>query len=115
MMLGFKASSWPLFTSGSIAWNVNSVSARPSSPASNFMVGVQRPKLSPEMLDGTVPFAKATGGVPDAADTATAATEVAATATVAKVVGAALQSMVEAATGTLTAAMEVTAANLKLI
>jgi hypothetical protein len=55
MMLGFRASSCPLLTNGSMAWNVNSVSERPSSPASNFMVGTQRPKSRPLMVEATNP------------------------------------------------------------
>lgn len=55
------------------------MSERPSSPASNFMVGVQRPKSSSEIVDGVTP---------DAADeVAAAADDVAATAIVARVVG----------------------------
>lgn len=34
-----------------MAWNVNSVVLRPLRPASNFIVGVQRPKSRPEMVD----------------------------------------------------------------
>lgn len=32
MISGLRASSWPLLTSGSMAWKVNSVSGRPSRP-----------------------------------------------------------------------------------
>jgi hypothetical protein len=38
-----------------MAWKVNSVSERPSSPASNFMVGTQRPKSKPAIVDATNP------------------------------------------------------------
>lgn len=38
-----------------MAWKVDSVSARPSRPASNFMVGVQSPKSRPS-VDAVVPF-----------------------------------------------------------
>ncbi len=38
-----------------MAWNVDSVVARPLSPASNFMVGVQRPKSRPAMVEATKP------------------------------------------------------------
>lgn len=55
MMLGFKASCCPLLTVGSIAWKVFSVSFRPLSPASNFMVGTQVPKSRPEMVEATNP------------------------------------------------------------
>lgn len=85
MMFGFKASSWPLLTSGSWAWKVNSVSERPSSPASNFMVGVQRPKSRPAMVDGMSPGAapaapsRPAGTDPDV--DAAAEADVAATAT----------------------------------
>ena len=55
MMAGLRASSCPLLTSGSWAWKVDSVAARPSSPASNFMVGTQRPKLRVVLVDATKP------------------------------------------------------------
>lgn len=51
MMDGFKASSWPLLQRGSMAWKVAAVAARPSSPSSNFIVGTQRPKSRPAMVD----------------------------------------------------------------
>ena len=38
-----------------MAWKVNSVVARPSSPASNFIVGVQTPKSRPEMVEASKP------------------------------------------------------------
>lgn len=54
-----------------MAWNVFSVVARPSSPASNFMVGTQRPKSRPAMLEATKPSklpvtAFVTAAVPEA-------------------------------------------------
>lgn len=55
MIAGLRASSCPLLTRGSIAWNVKAVVARPSSPASNFMVGTQRPKSRDELVDATKP------------------------------------------------------------
>jgi len=92
MMLGFSASSCPLLTNGSMAWNVNSVSERPSSPASNFMVGTQRPKSRPLIVEATKPgftpviaLEEAGAGVSvevdvDAASVVVDATSVAATA-----------------------------------
>ena len=38
-----------------MAWKVDAVEARPSSPASNFMVGTQRPKSRPAMVEATKP------------------------------------------------------------
>ncbi len=38
-----------------MAWKVNSVSERPSSPASNFIVGTQRPKSRPGIVEATKP------------------------------------------------------------
>ncbi len=55
MMAGLRASSCPLLTRGSIAWKVKAVVARPSSPASNFMVGTQRPKFREELVEATKP------------------------------------------------------------
>jgi hypothetical protein len=55
MMLGLSASSCPLLTSGSWAWKVKAVEARPSSPASNLMVGTQIPKSRPAMVLATKP------------------------------------------------------------
>lgn len=55
MMVGLSASSCPALMRGSMPWKVNSVSARPSSPASNFIVGTQSPKSRPEMVDGWNP------------------------------------------------------------
>ena len=38
-----------------MAWKVNAVVARPSSPASNFMVGTQSPKSRPAIVEATNP------------------------------------------------------------
>lgn len=38
-----------------MAWKVEAVEARPSRPASNFMVGVQDPKSSPAMVEAWNP------------------------------------------------------------
>lgn len=38
-----------------MAWKVDAVVARPSRPASNFIVGTQRPKSRPAMEDATKP------------------------------------------------------------
>ena len=38
-----------------MAWKVNSVEARPSSPASNFMVGTHSPKSRPAIVEATNP------------------------------------------------------------
>ena len=51
MMLGFSASCCPRAARGSIIWKVNSVAGRPPSPPSNLMVGTQRPKSRPAMVD----------------------------------------------------------------
>jgi hypothetical protein len=61
---------------------VNSVSDRPSSPGSNFMVGVQRPKSRPAIVDlmrpgatPAVPSEPAGTPVPVTVEEATVATE----------------------------------------
>lgn len=97
MMFGFKASSCPLLTRGSMAWKVNSVSLRPSSPASNFMVGTQRPKSRPAIVDFCTEdeyaaALEAATAATDVAEVATAAAEVAGLVTVTKVVAAAAQA-----------------------
>ena len=66
-ILGFKASSWPLATRGSIGRNVNSVAGRPSKPPSNFMVGTQRPKSAPATLEGATAVELAAAAVLSAA------------------------------------------------
>ena len=51
MMLGLSASCCPWAARGSIIWKVNSVAGRPPSPPSNLMVGTQRPKSRPVIVD----------------------------------------------------------------
>ena len=48
MMLGFKASCWPLATTGSTGRNVPSVAARPGRPTAKLMAGVQDPNCEAE-------------------------------------------------------------------
>lgn len=51
MMFGFKASSWPLATTGSVGKKVPSVALRPGRPSWKSIAGEQVPKeTAPEAL-----------------------------------------------------------------
>ncbi|TGO29046.1 hypothetical protein BPAE_0019g00160 [Botrytis paeoniae] len=106
------ASCWPLLTKGSMAWNVNSASLRPSRPASNLMVGTQRPKSRPVMEEAwaleEVELVKAVAEEAAGVAAATAA-EVAAIVTVTRVVPPQATALEEAAATAATATLEIPA------
>lgn len=111
MIFGFNASCCPLLTKGSMAWNVNSVSLRPSSPASNFMVGTQRPKSRPLMelvlLEVEFEVAGEGGGEGEVvADVVASAGDVAALVTVTRVVPPQIAGLEAVATAAATAVLE---------
>lgn len=107
IILGLSASCWPLLTKGSMAWNVNSVSLRPLRPASNFMVGTQRPKSRPVMEDAWAPEEVELVRAEEAAEVAAAtAADVAALVTVTRVVPPQATALEEAA-ATATATLEI--------
>ena len=75
-----------------MAWNVNSVVDLPSNPASNFMVGTQRPKSKPEIVEATKP-----GNTPTVADDDAASAALAVELAVAATAAAALVEATTAA------------------
>ncbi len=79
-----------------MAWKVNSVSLRPSRPASNLMVGTHAPKSSPAMVDCCTPLTTAPA-LPELAALAELALTAAAGAAEAAAAGAAELAAAEAA------------------